>query len=120
MTLPVPQPSEDNNINKPSHTSSSTFQNKNVTLKLRLNPIANINTRSTQTDIDYDFGHEPEGKNIILCFDGTQKNFDSLPYSYSNVLRLVNILEADTSKQICYYQRMLIISSINYKKIHWY
>lgn len=43
------------------------------------------------------------GKNIVLCFDGTDNTFG--PEPFSNVLKLYRMLETSDSKvQICYYQ----------------
>ncbi len=105
MSLPNLLLDEDKNFDE------STSQNQSVNLKLRINPTTNTTTRATQTASNFDVGRETEGKNIIICFDGTKKDYDTMPYPYSNVLRLVNILEIDSAKQVCYYQRKLIISS---------
>ncbi|CDO95112.1 unnamed protein product [Kluyveromyces dobzhanskii CBS 2104] len=43
------------------------------------------------------------GKNIILCFDGTDNTFG--PNPFSNVLKVYRMLDnSDYRKQICYYQ----------------
>ncbi|CDK26607.1 unnamed protein product [Kuraishia capsulata CBS 1993] len=41
-------------------------------------------------------------RNLILCFDGTHNQFESLPFT--NVLKLFRMLEKDNDNQICYYQ----------------
>lgn len=44
-----------------------------------------------------------DGKNIVMCFDGTHNKFGPAPYS--NLLKLFKMLEKDSPHtQLCYYQ----------------
>ncbi len=107
MSLQTSQLNKDNCIDE--IISSTTFQDEKAILKLRTNNISKTNI--TSSVIPFNSASppqpvdEPRGKNIVLCFDGTKKDFDSVPYPYSNVLRMVFILETESSEQVCYYER---------------
>ncbi|KAK9476397.1 hypothetical protein V1514DRAFT_337020 [Lipomyces japonicus] len=47
-------------------------------------------------------GADFRGKNLVLCFDGTGSKFGERPPS--NLLKLLQMLEKNTTNQICYYQ----------------